>query len=127
MPLVARVILEDTELDGVLFPKGTYVLIPLSTIQRLPCYWGPDADKFNPDNFLPENVARRSPFSYLPFSAGSRSCIGQKFAMQSVKVMLINLLRNYKFSTSLKMEDLQFRADITLMIANPYPVEITRR
>lgn len=127
VPLVSRVITDDIELDGVFFPKGTQVLMSISTIHRLEKYWGPDANKFNPDNFLPENVAKRNPFNYIPFSAGVRSCIGQKFAMLSLKIMLVNLLRLYKFMSPIEMDELEFRADITLMITNPYPVCISRR
>lgn len=127
VPLAARVITEDINLDGIFFPAGTQTVISISTIHQLEKYWGPNANAFNPDNFLPENVAKRNPFSYIPFSAGLRSCIGQKFAMLSLKVMLVNLLLSYKFISPIKMDDLEFRADITLMITNPYPVKITRR
>lgn len=126
-PVVSRIVTADTSLDGVLVPAGTHILMSFANLHRHPKYWGPNADDFNPDNFLPENVAARHPFSYLPFSGGIRNCIANKYSLITLKSMYANLLMAYKFSTPLKMKDLEFHLDITMTITNPHLVEITQR
>ena len=56
-------------------PEGVTVLLFTSALHRDE-RWFPDPDLFDPDRFLPENSTHRHPFSYIPFSAGLRNCIG---------------------------------------------------
>jgi len=61
--------------ESYIVPAGTLIAIGIKLIHRNPDFW-PNPDVFDPDRFLPENIKNRHPFSYLPFSAGSRNCIG---------------------------------------------------
>lgn len=70
----------DVQLDeGLVIPKGIAVIVSIVGVHRQKMIWGPDADQFNPDRFLPEEVEKRHPYSYIPFSAGPRNCIGKSF------------------------------------------------
>ena len=60
----------------MLLEKGSTVLIAPAGLHRDRRFF-PDPDKFDPDRFLPQNCVDRHPFSYIPFSAGARNCIGR--------------------------------------------------
>ncbi|XP_046677995.1 probable cytochrome P450 6a13 [Homalodisca vitripennis] len=91
---------------GRSFPvrKGQEVIIPVYGIQRDPDIY-PDPDKFDPDRFLPENVKNRHPMTYLSFGGGPRLCIGYRFANCQIKVLMANLLSNFRLVKSPKTVD----------------------
>ena len=72
---IGRVLLEDCDIGDAVLPKGTTINLILYCIHRDEEQF-PDPEKFDPDRFLPENIAKRHPFAYIPFSAGPRNCIG---------------------------------------------------
>jgi cytochrome P450 family 4 len=76
-------------------PSGCTILMQIYCLHRNPDQF-PNPEKFNPDNFLQERVAKRHPYAYIPFSAGPRNCIGQKFALLEEKTVLSYILRHYR-------------------------------
>ncbi|KFB52027.1 AGAP002195-PB-like protein [Anopheles sinensis] len=127
-PIIGRTCTADVKLDEKhTIPKGCCVALGIYQLHRDPSIWGPEAEKFNPDHFLPEKVAERHPYAYLPFSGGPRNCIGIRYAWLSMKILIAHLVRNYRFSTSLKMEDLKVKFAIILRITNGCIVSIESR
>lgn len=127
VPFIGRKSSADIELVSGVIPKNTMILINIMQMHRDPKIWGENVLEFDPDRFLPENIAKRPPFSYIPFSAGSRNCIGMKYAMNAAKITLAHLLRRYRFKTSLRFDQIKMKIHVVLEITNEKPLEIEVR
>jgi cytochrome P450 len=63
--------------------------------------WGPE----DPCVFFPErHEIKRHPMAYLPFGAGPRHCIGMRFALIEMKILLVRLLREYSILPGAHLE-----------------------
>lgn len=78
VPIIARELREDLQLasDNLVVPAGATVIIGTYLMHNDEKIY-PNPTKFNPDNFLPEKTAKRHYYSFIPFSAGPRSCVGK--------------------------------------------------
>uniref|UniRef100_A0A3B4CQU8 Cytochrome P-450AROM n=1 Tax=Pygocentrus nattereri TaxID=42514 RepID=A0A3B4CQU8_PYGNA len=113
VPFFARSICEDTHIGGYKVPKGTNAIIIPYALHRDPRYFA-DPEEFRPERFLPENSAGRHPYSYIPFSAGLRNCIGQRFALMEEKVILASILRYFDIKACQKREELRPVGELVL-------------
>ncbi|KAH7638174.1 cytochrome P450 4c3 [Dermatophagoides farinae] len=99
VPIISRYTHQDTEIEpGRIIPKGTSIMLVLYMIQRDTKYF-PQPERYIPDRFIEDSehyCGRMNPFAFVPFSAGPRNCIGQKFALQEEKIMLATLLSRYR-------------------------------
>ncbi|XP_047359785.1 cytochrome P450 4C1-like isoform X1 [Vespa velutina] len=120
--LIFRHLTQDMQLKNYLIPAGSMCQINIYSIHRNPQYW-PNPEVFDPDRFLPENLKGRHPYSYIPFSAGPRNCIGQRFAMLELKVIVAYILHNYHLEPVSNLEDVKMLEDITLHSTKPLQVK----
>lgn len=85
----------DFTLGEYYLPARTTVLISQFVTQRDPRYF-PDPLRFDPDRFSAEGKARRTKFTYFPFGAGARQCIGESFAWMEGVLILATLAQKWK-------------------------------
>jgi cytochrome P450 len=91
---ISRVAIDADELAGEKVPAGTLVVISPYVLHRHRLLW-PDPDLFEPSRFLGENRSLIDRYSYLPFGAGPRTCVGSTFALQEATIVLATIIKNF--------------------------------
>lgn len=92
---------------------------------RDPKAWGPTAEQFDPDRFLPENSRGRMKNVYKPFGTGERACIGRQFALHEAVLVLARLLHRYDVSADPDYE-LKIEERLTI-VPRGFQLELRRR
>lgn len=125
-PIIGRLAMEDTEVEGVHVPRGTGVIVLLRNIHRHPDHW-PDALTFDPERFMGDADKGRHRYAWMPFGGGPRACIGQYFSMSEAVLVLAMMLREWEVDAVDERDDLPLKAAITLSPAEPVRVRLKRR
>ncbi len=87
----------DFQLGEYFLPAKTTVLMSQFIMHRDARYF-PDPLRFDPERFTPEAKSRRSKFTYFPFGAGPRQCIGESFAWMEGILLLATISQKWKLS-----------------------------
>ncbi|XP_034123490.1 uncharacterized protein LOC117580852 [Drosophila guanche] len=95
VPMIGRWFNEDVEIRGKRIPAGTNYTIGIFVLLRDPEYFE-SPDEFKPERFDSPSPQASHPYAYIPFSAGPRNCIGQKFALLEMKSTISKLLRHFE-------------------------------
>ncbi|XP_057620691.1 cytochrome P450 3A11-like [Chionomys nivalis] len=119
-PRLERVCKDDVEINGVFFPKGSVVIIPVFALHYDPKYW-PEPAEFRPERFSKENKGRINPYVHLPFGYGPRNCIGMRFALMNMKLALTKVLQNFSFQPC-KETQIPLKLSRTLLLRSEGPI-----
>jgi cytochrome P450 len=92
--MVDRTAVADDRVGDLAIPRGSTVIVFVYGAHHAPRYWH-DPESFDPDRFSKANEKLQPPFTYLPFGAGPRGCIGGNYAMLQILMILNSLLRQY--------------------------------
>ncbi|KAJ3758781.1 cytochrome P450 [Lentinula raphanica] len=92
-------------LRELVVPKGTRIVGSIPAYNRHKDVFGIDAFEFNIDRWLQpgyinNDVSVGVYANLATFSAGIRSCIGWRFALLELQAFLVELIRNFEFTTT---------------------------
>ncbi|PAV61844.1 hypothetical protein WR25_26365 [Diploscapter pachys] len=125
VPQFTRKVEETVEIEGYTIPKGcTLVIAPRFIHNNKNVFENPQI--FDPERFNEDRLAGRDPYAYVPFSAGPRNCIGQKFAVQEEKTILSWLFRNFRFSASIPRDENHPLPEIITRPWKGFPLKIEK-
>lgn len=126
VPAIGRQICEDIPYKDLVFQNGQIFIIAIHDMHRNSKLY-PDPEKFDPERFTLQNSAKRHPFAYIPFSAGFRNCIGQKFAMLEIKSAVSKFLRHFKVYPTIPEHKLRLVPQLTLFSKTGIRLRIEKR
>src|ERR1700689_2100014 len=89
--MIDREAVADDRAGDVEIPRGSTVIVFVYGAHHAPRYWQ-NPERFDPERFTKTNEKLNTPFTYLPFGAGPRGCIGGNYAMLQILMILSVLL-----------------------------------
>lgn len=107
-------------------PKGMRVFISVYDIHHHPdIYENPK--EFDPNRFSAEATNARPSCTFMPFGDGPRNCLGYRFGVLQVKILLVKLLLNFEFSISSKTSNPILYNPARLLLAPTDPIWLNVR
>ncbi|KAM8880372.1 cytochrome P450 3A30-like [Spinachia spinachia] len=121
-PRLERVAKASVEINGIVIPKDMIVMVPTWPLHRDPSLW-PEPEAFKPERFSKENKDSIDPYTYMPFGAGPRNCIGMRFALVMMKLAMVEILQTFSFSVC-KETEIPLEMDIQGLLMPKRPIKL---
>lgn len=90
-----RTALRDRVVAGYHLPAGAMLMFSPYTLHRCPRRW-PEPEVFRPERFLDRSPRDLAPFTFMPFSAGPRRCVGDRFTIAVVTAVLRKFVARFR-------------------------------
>ncbi|TKS68492.1 Cytochrome P450 3A40 [Collichthys lucidus] len=117
-----RVTKSTVEINGLVIPKDMVVMIPTWTLHWDPSLW-PEPEEFKPERFSKQNKESINPYTFMPFGAGPRNCMGTRFALLMMKLAVVEILQRYSFSVC-KETEVPFEMDVRGFLVPKRPIKL---
>jgi cytochrome P450 family 4 len=127
--LVFRFTTREEVWHGYKIPCNTRVILPIHLLNRHP-------DHFTkPEEFIPERwfdkeeCTNRHKFCFIPFSAGGRNCVGQRFAEMEAKLIIAKICRAFtvRLAPSMEGKEISFNNFISMKSKPRIQIEVQQR
>jgi cytochrome P450 len=122
---LSRLATKADMIAGTDVPKGSLIVISPYVVGRHRKLWE-NADLFRPERFLDGGRERLHRFQWLPFGAGPRVCIGQRFALLESVIVLAVLLARVRLDAPAGLR-ISPRQTVTLRPWPALPMLLSRR
>ena len=101
IPFITRTSIKKYSYDegNLIIPKNSDILIPLCIMNRNNCIWDKPSE-FIPERFNDLNSNNNPNMGYLPFGYGSRTCVGNTFAILEVSIIITQIVKQFNISVS---------------------------
>ena len=106
-------------------PKGSVLILSQYVTHRDP-RWFRDPERFDPERWQPAARAERPKYSYFPFSAGSRSCLGEAFAGVEAVIALATIAQKWRLKI-VPEHPVKLQPQITLRARNGIKMRVEPR
>lgn len=114
-PFIGRQILEETTIGDLHLPADSNLSLFMFGMFRSEALFK-NAETFDPDRFTTEREDGKdiNPFAFIPFSAGPRNCIGQKFALLEMKTIILKAITTFYISLAEPNKELELVSGMIL-------------
>lgn len=126
IPGVMRTLTREVQIGEYRLPAGVSVALLIYGMHHNPSVYA-EPEAFRPERFVAEHSAGRHPYAFIPFSAGPRNCIGQKYAILELKVVLSHLIRKFVFSVADGRKRIDAASEIVLKPVDGINLIVTAR
>jgi cytochrome P450 len=124
--IILREAKEEVEISGHTFQKGSSFLISPYAIHRHPIFFD-HADEFHPERFEKDQASSTLNYTYFPFGAGPRGCIGSQFAMMESILIMATMGQRFTLQLAQPAENIEPEPLLSLRIKNGVRMKVMKR